>query len=283
MLEVEKGKTYRLRLGNIAELSFMNIAVQGHNLTVVEADGQLAEPMAVQSLDINSGQRYSVLFTANQEVGVYWINVMTRHRSGVVTGQAILKYQGTTGEKPNVTVDVVRATQPTWDDVNASFAQQDALRGKTSAPENDKVIRRIVMLGTQERFDWSGGSTSNDPNSRPEDNCNATGRQLRWAVNRTTYKWENTPVLHMVYYGVRPETLTEDRGYYKIKSGDVIDIVIQNYPACNQVRNRFVTFYQSDDCALLHGTKLRKRCKVVTFEGCMTIRHGVASFQSFTN
>ena len=39
----------------------------------------------------------------------------------------------------------------------------------------------------------------------------------------------------MVYYDIRPETFTEQRGYFKIKSGDVIDIVIQDYPACNQV------------------------------------------------
>ena len=239
VLEVEKGKTYRLRLGNIADLAFMNIAVQGHNLTVVEADGRLAEPMTVQSLDLNAGQRYSVLFTANQEVGAYWINVITRHRTGVVAGQAILKYQGATGEKPNVTVDVVMATQPKRDDVNFTFAQQNALRGKTSAPENDKVKRRIVMLVTQEQFDLSGGSTSHDPKSRPEDNCNYTGTYGRYAVNRMSYQWENTPVLHMVYYGVRPETLTEDRGYYKIKGGDVIDIVVQNYPTCFQVRDRF--------------------------------------------
>ena len=213
----------------------MNVAVENHNLTVVEADGQPVQPLNVTSLDINSGQRYSVLFTADQPVGAYWISVTTRHRAGVVSGQAILKYKAASQDKPDTEVAVVQFTQPTWDDNNASYAQQSELRGKSSAPENGDVTRRIVMLGTQERFEWTAGSQRNDPGSPPEDSCNSTGRHLRWAVNRVSYKWENTPVVHMVYYDVRPDTLTEDRGYYKISSGDVIDIVVQNYPACNKV------------------------------------------------
>ena len=90
------------------------------------------------------------------------------------------------------------------------------------------------MVGTQERF--AKDVYFNDPaDGRPESNCNATGRYLLWAVNGVTYRWERTPVAHMVYYDIRPESLTEKRGYFKVKKGDVIDIVIQNYPACNKV------------------------------------------------
>ena len=96
-----------------------------------------------------------------------------------------------------------------------------------------KVTRRIVMVGTEEIFER--GESFHDPAiGRPENRCNDTG-QLLWATNGATYHWETTPVAHMVYYDIRPETFTEQRGYFKIKSGDVIDIVIQNYPACHQV------------------------------------------------
>ena len=235
ILEVEKGKTYRLRLINTAELSFMNFAIENHSLTVVEADGLPVQGMNVTSLDINSGQRYSVLFTADQAVDAYWVSVMTRHRKNVVTGRAILKYKGASKDEPDTDVDVVKATQPTWDNSSASHAQQSQLRGKDSAPPNDKVTRRIVMLGTQERYDWSSGVQYNNHMIPPEDNCNSTGRHLRWAVNRVSYKWETTPVLHMVYFNLAQHTMTEERGYFKINSGDVIDIVVQNYPACNRV------------------------------------------------
>ena len=139
IVEVEKGKTYQLRLGNIAEFAFMNIAIENHNMTVVEADGHPTTRKTVQSLDINTGQRYSVLITTDQPVGSYWISVMTRHRSGVVTGQAILRYKGSNKSEPSTNVSDVMALQPAWDNSTFSFNQQNSLKGTTSAPGHDKV------------------------------------------------------------------------------------------------------------------------------------------------
>eukprot|EP00794_Sanderia_malayensis_P006294 gene6294-7016_t len=232
---VEKNKVNLIRIGNIAELSFMNIAIQGHNMTVVEADGVKIKPFVVSSLDINSGQRYAVLITADQPASSYWINVNTRHRSGVVTGQALLNYSTSSASQPQGDVETVMAFQPKWDDNAFTFAQQKSIKGLTVAPA--KATRRIVMVGTQERFQWEQGVGHHDHNrSKPEQNCNAAGgRNLRWAVNGVSYRWERTPVAHMLYYRIRTSMFTENRGYYHINQGDVIDIIIQNYPACNQV------------------------------------------------
>ena len=149
IVEVEKGKTYRLRLGNIADLSFMNIEIENHTMTVVEADGHPITPKTVQSLDINSGQRYSVLITTDQPVGSYWVSVMTRHRSGVVTGQAILRYKGSNGSEPSTHVSDVMASQPAWDNSSFSFNQQNSFKGTTSAPGHEKVC--ILLLGAVRR------------------------------------------------------------------------------------------------------------------------------------
>ena len=138
-VEVEKGKTYRLRLGNIAELSFMSVAIENHNMTVVETDGHPTTPKTVQSLDINTGQRYSVLITTDQPVGLYWISVMTRHRPALVTGQAILRYKSSNGSEPSTHVSDVMASQPAWDNITFSFNQQNSLKGTISAPGHDKV------------------------------------------------------------------------------------------------------------------------------------------------
>ena len=236
VIEVPRGKIVRLRLASVAELSFMNVAIEGHNLTVIEADGRPVVPIEVQSLDINSGQRYSVLINTTQPVDSYWISVKTRHRRGVVTGQAILRYSGRSSLTPNSDFKAVLATQPNWDDSAFTLAQQLSIKGKTEAPANNKVTRRIVLLGTQERYRWKYGEAANNHSIlRPEQHCNATDRHLRWAMNGVTYQWENTPVAHMAYYGIRENTMTESRGYYKLNDGDVIDIIIQNYPACNEV------------------------------------------------
>ncbi|KAL4399480.1 oxidoreductase [Malassezia pachydermatis] len=54
-------KTYRLRLVNVGSLADMTFSVDGHTLTVVEADGTLVEPMEVHRIPIAPGQRYSVI------------------------------------------------------------------------------------------------------------------------------------------------------------------------------------------------------------------------------
>lgn len=143
VVEVEKDKIYRLRLGSIAELSFMNIAIENHTMTIVEADGNPITPKNVESLDINSGQRYSVLITTNQQVGSYWISVVTRHRKNVVSGQAILKYKGFAESKPSTSVNDVIALQPAWDDSSFSFNQQSSMKGVTSAPI--EVGNRVIL------------------------------------------------------------------------------------------------------------------------------------------
>lgn len=236
VINVPVGKTIRLRLGNIAELSFLNIAIQGHNMTIVEADGQHVAPIEVQSLDINSGQRYSVLINTTMPVDSYWISIRTRHRRRIVTGQAILKYTGASSNIPAIDYQTVFASQPKWGDIGFTFKQQSSIKGLTDAPANDKITKRIVLLGTQERFSWKTGEAYHDHNlKRPEQYCNATDRHLRWAMNGASYKFENTPVAHMIHYGIRKDSLTEKRGYYKINHGNVVDVVIQNYPACDQV------------------------------------------------
>ena len=44
-----------------------NYVVQGHNMTVVEADGHYVEPFVVQNLFIYSGETYSVIVKADQD------------------------------------------------------------------------------------------------------------------------------------------------------------------------------------------------------------------------
>ncbi|WFD34155.1 phospholipase C [Malassezia cuniculi] len=54
-------KRYRLRIVNVGAISDMVFSVDGHTLTVIEADGTLVEPITVHRVPIAPGQRYSVL------------------------------------------------------------------------------------------------------------------------------------------------------------------------------------------------------------------------------
>jgi iron transport multicopper oxidase len=52
------------------ELAF-TFSIDGHNLTVIEADGILHKPYTVDSVTIYDGQRYSAILNANQPIGMH--------------------------------------------------------------------------------------------------------------------------------------------------------------------------------------------------------------------
>ncbi|KAK0522063.1 ferroxidase fet3, partial [Tilletia horrida] len=61
------GKTYRLRLVNMAALAMFHFWIEGHDMRVIEADGTDVQELPVPSLPIAVAQRYSVLVTARND------------------------------------------------------------------------------------------------------------------------------------------------------------------------------------------------------------------------
>lgn len=67
-LTVTPGKRYRLRVINLSSLLMLTFAVEGHNLTIVAADGVPTTPLPVTSVDVNSGQRQAcTLWSYNRQ------------------------------------------------------------------------------------------------------------------------------------------------------------------------------------------------------------------------
>ncbi|WFD28765.1 L-ascorbate oxidase [Malassezia nana] len=54
-------QAYRLRLVNVGALADITFSVDGHTMTVIEADGTLVKPVRVHRIPIAPGQRYSVI------------------------------------------------------------------------------------------------------------------------------------------------------------------------------------------------------------------------------
>jgi iron transport multicopper oxidase len=102
-------------------------SIDGHNLTIIEADGENTAPLLVDSIQVFAGQRYSAVLAANQPIGNYWIraNPDPRGLPGFDGGRnsAILRYFGapavdpTTTQTPNVRpmveTDLHALTNPT--------------------------------------------------------------------------------------------------------------------------------------------------------------------------
>ena len=103
VINVEHGKRYRFRIiGAACEPSF-NFTIDGHPMTVIETDGVETEPLVVDSIPVFPGQRFSVVVTANQTIGNYWIRALSSQPDQTFDGgqsSAILRYAGAPEKDP---------------------------------------------------------------------------------------------------------------------------------------------------------------------------------------
>ncbi|KAJ6403930.1 hypothetical protein OIU84_012182 [Salix udensis] len=97
ILDVDQGKTYRLRISNVGLTTSINFRIQGHKMLLVEVEGTHSLQNTYDSLDIHLGQSYSVLVTADQAAQDYFIVVSTRFTSQVLTATSILHYSNSAG------------------------------------------------------------------------------------------------------------------------------------------------------------------------------------------
>ncbi|CAL0333179.1 unnamed protein product [Lupinus luteus] len=123
---VEKGKTYRLRISNVGLQNSLNFRIQNHNLTLVEVEGKHTIQTTYTSLDVHVGQSYSVLVTADQLDKDYYIVVSSRFISPVLTTTGILHYSKSAGS-----VSGPIPNGPT--DVNFSLVQARSIRTNLTA------------------------------------------------------------------------------------------------------------------------------------------------------
>ncbi|KAF8342651.1 laccase [Cantharellus anzutake] len=113
VISVTHGKRYRLRIVNMACHPNYVVSIDNHTLTVIETEGTAHRPVTVDSIQIFSGQRYSVVVTANQMVGNYWIRASPSTGTSGFTGginSAILRYVGAAKEEPSGTTQTVGTT-----------------------------------------------------------------------------------------------------------------------------------------------------------------------------
>ncbi|KAK1266785.1 hypothetical protein QJS04_geneDACA000733 [Acorus gramineus] len=237
VLTVVPGKTYRLRIASISSLSAFNFELEGHNMTIVEADGNYVEPFVVKNLNIYSGETYSVLVKANQDPSRnYWaaLNVVSRNPA-TPTGVGIINYYP---NHPKKSPPSAPPTGPLWNDTAYRIKQSLAIKARKGyaippPPTSDRVI---TLLNTQNKID---------------------GR-TRWAVNNISFTLPDTPYLvalkerlhHAFNQSPAPDTYNNSDGYdiydipknpnasysnsiYRIEFNSTVDVVLQNANTMN--------------------------------------------------
>ncbi|THH15515.1 hypothetical protein EW146_g4970 [Bondarzewia mesenterica] len=113
VINVEQGKRYRYRLVSISCDTSFNFSIDQHKMTIIEVEGNNVQPLVVDSLQILTGQRYSVVVQANKKVDNYWIRAQPNDIAQGFDGgrnSAILRYKGAPAEDP--TTSLVNSTLP---------------------------------------------------------------------------------------------------------------------------------------------------------------------------
>ncbi|GER47600.1 ascorbate oxidase [Striga asiatica] len=231
-LTVVPNKTYRLRIGSLTALSALSFEIEGHNMTVVEADGHYVNPFVVKNLFIYSGETYSVLVTADQNPSRnYWATAkIVSRNSSTPAGLAVLNYYPNHPRRAPPTSPPVG---PAWNDVGPRLAQSVATRAHPAhvhAPPR-AADRTIVMLNTQNRVD---------------------GR-VRWSVNNVSFNLPHTPYLiayrqgllggvdrrappdnyadlanYDIYSVARNVNASVSNGAYRLRFNSTVDVILQN-------------------------------------------------------
>eukprot|EP01026_Neomeris_dumetosa_P032333 TRINITY_DN2563_c0_g1_i10.p1 TRINITY_DN2563_c0_g1~~TRINITY_DN2563_c0_g1_i10.p1 ORF type:complete len:590 (-),score=50.20 TRINITY_DN2563_c0_g1_i10:788-2557(-) len=228
---VQTGKKYMFRIISGTTFSFTNVWIQGHTMKVVRADGKLVQPFEVESLDVNSGQRYDVIVEANQPSGYYWIQMETRYRS-LVKGWALLKYDDVSVFKaPNVYDPVGLETLP---------SNPLPIFGK---PWDPRLLKGAETLqGDMAKLMPSRTLVVRTPGVTAPNEFGNIVPLLGLALNQPTdqaipYYKTKAPLMTMLKKGrcdlVGDNTIMWPnvcKGEESLKPGEVIDIVLENYP-----------------------------------------------------
>lgn len=91
---MQAGAVYRFRFCNVGVKTSLNFRIQKHPLKLVEMEGSHTVQNLYDSLDVHVGQCLSVLVTADQAPGDYYLVASTRFTKKVLTATAVLRYAG---------------------------------------------------------------------------------------------------------------------------------------------------------------------------------------------
>ncbi|KAL9661680.1 hypothetical protein QQ045_026506 [Rhodiola kirilowii] len=231
-ITVVPGKTYRLRVSSLTALSALSFQIEGHNMTVVEADGHNVVPFVVQNLFLYSGETYSVLFTADQNpTRNYWATSSIVGRNATFTTPPALAIINYYPNHPRRSPNTIPPPGPLWNDAEPRLQQSLAIKARegyvhTPPATSDRVI---MLLNTQNRIDG----------------------YMKWAVNNVSFSLPHTPYLIALKHKLHgafdkkppPETFdssydifsvatnpnaTTSNGVYKLAFNSTVDIILQN-------------------------------------------------------
>ncbi|KIK45200.1 multicopper oxidase [Suillus luteus UH-Slu-Lm8-n1] len=198
VISVEHGKRYRLRLIQMSCDSNVLFSIDGHELYVIEADGQLTAPLLVDQLQIFAGQRYSVVLVANKTVDNYWIRGIP-NSNGTYTGTAILRYK------------------------DAPKAEPTTVNTPPKLPLQETNLHALINPGAPGTPRYGNA----DYNYHFEVSVNHTVAGYKFYVNNVTFQSPFVPVLLQILNGHRHASeLLPHGSVYLVEANQVVELTV---------------------------------------------------------
>ncbi|KAG2056214.1 laccase [Suillus hirtellus] len=197
VINITRGKRYRFRLIQMSCEANIKFSIDGHNLTIIEADGQLTEPLVVDQLQILAGQRYSVVLEANQSVDNYWIRGIP-NMNQIYNGSAILRYHG-----------ALKAEPTTLDTPSTKPLKETDLHALNSSG----------AVGTP-------GYGNADINIALEVYFKNITNKFHFYVNETEFKAPENPVLSQILEGTDPSQLQPKGSVHVLEPNKVVQLTM---------------------------------------------------------
>nr|AMJ39541.1 laccase 4 [Coriolopsis trogii] len=199
VITVTKGKRYRFRLVSISCDPNYVFSIDGHDLTVIEADSVNTEPLVVDSIQIFAGQRYSFVLEANKDSDNYWIRAnpnfgVTGFDGGI--NSAILRY------------DDAAPVEPTTTSTSTKPLKETDLRPLTAMPVPGEAKAGGVDKAINFAFSFNGSN---------------------FFINGATFAPPAVPVLLQIMSGAQdPSDLLPSGDIYSLPSNAIIEL---SFPA----------------------------------------------------
>lgn len=189
-IEVERGKTYLLRIINAALNDELFFSIAGHNMTVVEIDAVYTKPFTTQSILIAPGQTSNVLVKADQAPNRYFMAARPFMDAPIPvdnkTVTAILQYKGV----PNTVLPILPQL-PAPNDTNFAFNYNHQLKSLNTPQFPAKVPIKV----DRHLFYTIGLGQNSCPT------C-LNGTQLTASLNNITFVMPKIGLLQAHYFNI---------------------------------------------------------------------------------
>ncbi|RIB07824.1 Multicopper oxidase [Gigaspora rosea] len=201
-----QGKRYRIRIINTSAFAEFIFSIDEHPMDVIEVEGMITKRHTIHRLPINIAQRYSVIVTANQTIGKYWMRsemetaclaAQSDHLNPLV--KAIVEYEGYDNDGDPKSV--------AWAETPENCVDLDSSNLKPYNEQNIPDVDYKLIINVT---------------FHPDDNG-----IVRGYINNSTYILDaKHPTLHKVFNNVNE--YPADQNVYIIEKNKVVDIILSN-------------------------------------------------------